>query len=225
MKERLGGLLAVALGAVLITTGINTSSAGQVGGIAPTCAPAAGAQAPCPTGTIVVKETTTPTPGAGDPTPPANWTVTITSTCIDPNTGSAVNQTVSVPNNGQASSGQLYVFQTEANVTPCQYNYTQTKVTGFTTTYDTTNPFIIPNDFGADTSTVTVGVVNTFPRSTPTSTTAAPTSVTPSSSAPVLAETGPKTRITASVYIGIGLVLLGAVMLFGGSRRRNGKRV
>lgn len=227
MKARLGGLLTIALGAVLITNGLTGTDAGQVGDVVPTCGAAVhGIAVVCPTGVINVAEITTPTPVAGDPTPPgAGWEVKITSTCLDPATALPVDQTVFVPNGSDANSTPVEVFTNEASTTHCQYNYAETAVTGFTTTYDTVSPFTIPFGGGVSNSGIKVSVTNSFVH-TPPSTSAAPsTPSTPaSSSSGTLANTGPRTRITTSVYIGSALVLLGMVMLFGGSRRRSGKR-
>ena len=227
MKQKLGGLLTVALGAVLIATGIQSGDAGQIGGPPPSCGGAIGTAVVCPTGVINITEATTIAPAlAGDPTPPAGgWVVTITSTCLDPATSAAVSQVVHVPNGGNANSQPVFVFTDASATTHCQYTYSQTAVAGFTTTYDTVSPFSIPFGGGSSNSGIKVGITNTFVHVTPTTSAAPSTSPAPSSSGGNLANTGPRTQITASVYIGSGLVLLGLIMLFGGRTRRAGRRV
>ena len=235
MKERVGGLLAIALGAVLIGTGIDTGTGGAVGVVIPSCgAVVVGAVVPvCPTGTITIHETTSATPAAitqavttSDPTPPTGgWKVTITSTCLDPATSTAVSQKVTVPNNGQATSAPLYVYTTQSSATQCSYTMTQAAVAGFTTTFSVASPFTIPFAGGQTNSTLSVTVTNSFVHVTPTSSSAKPSSsAAAASSSPVLATTGPRTRIGTSVYLGIGLVLLGIAMVFGGQFRRTGRR-
>jgi len=226
MKQRLGGLLAITLGAVLITTGISNSDAGGVGGVSPTCGAAVlGVAVICPTGVLNIAEITTPTPVAGDPTPPpGGWTVTITSTCLDPATALPVNQVVHVPNNGNVDSDPVFVYTNESSSTKCEYTYTETAVAGFTIAYTPASPFTIPFSGSPANSGQKLSITNSFVHTPPSSSVPA-TSPAPSSSGGNLANTGPHAKIGTSLYFGIALVLLGAVMLFGGRRRRTGSRV
>jgi hypothetical protein len=223
MKERFGGVLAVTLGVVLITTGIHSGSAGIVGGPPPDCGAPIGAAVPvCPTGTINVAELTTPTPVAGDPTlPVGGWRVDITSTCLDPSTSNPVNFTLKVGNDNNATTHPLFVFTNDNQDVSCSYTLKPEAVTGFTSTLAPPSPVTIPFAGGQTNSGVKVNLAETFVRVVPTTPATTPTTA---ASSPVLAETGPRTRIGASVYFGIALVLLGGVMLFGGTfRRRQGE--
>lgn len=227
MKERFGGLLAVTLGVVLITTGIHSGSSGAVGGPPPDCGTGISGVAvvTCPTGTINIAETTSPTPGAGDPTPPAGgWQVKITSTCLDPITNASVDTTVTIPDGSNATSEPLFVFTNENENVSCIYNLSPVAVTGFTSALDPVSPVTIPFGGGQTNSGVKVNLAETFVRVTPTTPATTPATTPVSSSAsPILATTGPRTAIGTSVYIGIALCVLGGVMLFGGTFRRRGQ--
>src|SRR5690242_8210397 len=101
MKQRFGGLLALALGAVLIGHGITAGADGGAGVAAP--GPVCGAVFvgitpidQCPTGSIDITETS----AASVTPPPGGWQVTIKSDCIDPLTNEPVNRTVTVPDGG-----------------------------------------------------------------------------------------------------------------------------
>jgi len=224
MKQRLGGLLAIALGAVLITTGLNNGAAGTVGAAVLQCGIAAppGAVTPnCPTAFITFHETTTPTPGAGDPTPPAGgWTVKVTSTCNDPATLAPTDQSVLVPDNGTNTTTFLEVYTDQSHATKCTYNFSENSVAGFTTTYSPVSPIQLL--FSVDIQeTNPVDITNTF-EVTPTSTTNAPSSSASSSTGP-LANTGPRSQIGISLWFGIALCVLGLGLVFGGtSFRRRG---
>ena len=160
MKRRFGAVLCLALGAVLLTSGL-TDSGGVSVGVANTCgAFTVGATFAndCPTGTITITETTAIVTGkvagvhaAATPTPPAGgWKVLVTSTCIDPNTGTAASQTATVPNNGTASTGPLYVFTSYQGTTPCSYALSQTNTPkGFTAAFVPTSPVTIPFTAGS----------------------------------------------------------------------------
>jgi hypothetical protein len=226
MKQRLGGLLALGLGVVLLTSGLSDSMSGGVGNVVPSCGEIniGGLPVTCPTGTITVTETTTPTPIAGDPTPPVGgWQVAVTSTCLDPSTGLATNLTLSVADGGHSVTHQLEIFTNTADTTSCSYALAEVAVTGFTATFTPASPVTIPNsvDLGRNKN---VALANTFVRATPTPTPTPTPSSTPvsSSSSAVLADTGPRTQISASIWIGSALCVLGLVMLFGSNFRRRG---
>lgn len=232
MKHRFGGLLSLALGAVLIFTGLNGGAAGTVGNAAPPRACGVvviGVPAPCPTGTIRITSVTDVS-AKGAATPPATWSVKVTSTCLEPSTSSAVSRTVSVPNGGSVDVADLYVYTDTTSTTSCAYTLTQTAVAGFTTTFDPSSPVTLPFDGGGNTRAVTLNNVAAAATSTaPASSTvssmartssAAPSSSAASSSAAPLAATGPRSNVRVSVWIGIALCLLGFALLFGGRVHR-----
>jgi hypothetical protein len=254
VKQRLGAVLCLVLGSVLIWSGLSTSATGTVGNPVTICQPRSdlvGQVTPgqCPTGTITFTEVTNL---SADPsvTPPASWTITVTSTCVDPNTGDPVDQTVMVDDGTSASTGALYVYA-DSSGTQCSYGYVETPVARFTTTYNPDPPQPIPFSQSLTANNLPVTVTNTvqaLPTSssaspthtrtrtaTPThtrtaSSSAAPTVVTTSfpapssSSAPVLATTGPRDSVGVSLWIGIALCLLGLVLLVAGRRPRLGRR-
>ena len=233
MKQRIGGLLAIALGAVLIGTGIQSGSAGVIGGPPPDCGAAiVGSIAnTCPTGTITVDEITTPTPGQpGDPTVPVGgWSMTLTSSnCLTAEGSVPVDIPFTVHEGSSRTIMALFIYTNSLASTQCDYTLTESAVTGFSTSYSLASPFHISFDGTRTGSSVTVDVTNSFVRTPPT-TSAAPSTPasTPATSAssPTLADTGPHTRLGVSLYIGVALVLLGIGMVFGGSRRRRGRRV
>lgn len=244
MKHRFGGLLSLALGAVLIFTGLNGGASGAVGGIAKptTCGSVVvGVSAVCPTGKITITSVTD-TSATGAATPPSTWSVKVTSTCLDPNTSSAVSRTVSVPNGGSAAVTDLYVYTDDTSTASCAYDLVQTAVAGFTTTFDPASPVTLPYDGGDNARAVTLNNVaaattssaapsSTTPASSPASSSGVPTSSAATSSSAVararassstapLAATGPRSDVRSSVWIGIALCLLGLVLLFGGRVRR-----
>ena len=124
MKMRMGGLLTVALGAVLIGSGLTSSAAGVVGAAPITCGTAApGTLTPgCPEGDIVISELTGVHPSIvpSGPGVPNNWSYRITSPCLDPDTGKPVNEPLTVANDGSGSSTSFEIFTTAANTTFCQ---------------------------------------------------------------------------------------------------------
>jgi hypothetical protein len=228
MKQRLGGLLAIALGAVLISSGLSDSTAGSIGSVVVECGIAlpVGASTPnCPTAVITFNETTTPTPGTSDPQPPSGgWTIKVTSTCNDPVTLLPLNASVVVPDNGTKASAFLEVYTDTSHNTKCAYNYSEQNGAGFVVTYDPVAP--IQLDFSTDVQeTNPVDITNAFVPSTPSSSSSAPTSASASpssSSGGQLADTGPRTKIGVSLWFGIALCLLGVALVFGGAgfRRR-----
>jgi hypothetical protein len=238
MKQRLGALLCLALGAVLITTGLTAGGNAAVGGQAPNCGTdVIGVAIPCPTGTISITKTTIIPEGATVTPPPGGWKVDITSTCQDPLTNDPVAQTVTVPDNDTATSTQLFVYMSTDHATKCSYALAEQPVAGFTGVFDPVSPVELPFDNEQTGNNVEVDLTNTaeVPSSTP------PSSDVPSSSAPSpteiiitdsglaptaspIANTGPREQVRTSVYIGVALCLLGLVLLFAGSwSRRRGQ--
>lgn len=248
MKQRFGALLCLALGGVLITSGLSTGSAGTVGvQPPPTCEGTGGLVSfPCPTGTIAITEKTVQaTSGfahaavphlAAAPTPPAGgWKVDITSTnCADPS-GGPLAMTVTVPDGGTGTSGPLFVFSNPSHATYCSYALVEHAVAGFTATFDPASPVTIPFGKGQTNSGRKVKLTNTFaapPTATPSPSTSGASSsavtvtddglrpsVTPTGA---LANTGPREQVNTSLLIGIGLCLLGLILLFEGRVRRIG---
>jgi hypothetical protein len=252
MKLRLGAVLSVLLGSVLIWIGLaasGTAVAGTTTPPAPCPLPlraVAHARTICPTGTITVTEVTDL---SADPSanPPSQWTVTITSAnCTMPDGSTPVHQVLAIDNNGDATTDPLEIDADVSGQTHCEYAYVETPKARYTTTYDPTPPQSIP-DTGAD-SNLAVTVTNTIaalPTSsspapthtrthtataTPThtksmSSSAAPTAVTSTSSspAPILAVTGPRRSVGPSLYAGIGLCGLGLVLLLTGRRPRTAR--
>jgi hypothetical protein len=237
MKQRLGALLCIALGAVLITTGLNASGSGAVGGQVPSCGLVLGVAVPCPTGTIAITKTTIIPDGATVTPPAAGWKVDITSTCLDPTLGSTVAQTVNVPDGGTGTSTPLFVYTNDTHTTKCSYVLSEQPVAGFTGVFDPASPVELPfanqatgNDLKVD-LTNTAEVPSSPPSSEPASSTPPPTptvindsGLAPTSTAAPIASTGPHEQVRTSVYIGVALCLLGLVLLFAGSwSRRRGQ--
>jgi hypothetical protein len=204
MKQRFGGLLALALGAVLIGHGITAGADGGAG-VAPPGA-GCGTASPvgitpvdqCPTGTIVITETT----AAAVTPPPGGWQVTITSTCIDPLTSDPVNRTLTVPDGGSATSFGLYIFQYyggNANSPKCLYVLAETPVPGVTATFTPAPEVQIGFDANSQSArTVAVGLANaaTVPTTTPPTTTAAPSTTASVPAEPSATGSGPQTDFT-----------------------------
>lgn len=229
MKQRFGALLCLALGTVLIVTGLNGTSSGNVGATVADCGVGTiGGFVPCPTGTITFTETTT-----GTTSPPATWTVHITSTCLDPATGLAVDQTVNVPDGGSASSTALELYTTTSHGATCSYAFIEENIPpGDTVTFDPASPQTIPDDTTPSDSNLPVALTNVFTATTSSSTTSVPTSssatsssaatsvATSSSSASgALSNTGPRETVRTSLWIGIALCVLGVALLLGGRTR------
>ena len=219
--RRLGAVLCLVLGAVLIGTGLNSTSAGSVGAAVPDCGTPAGVVVACPTATISFTEITT---GAGAPAP-ASWTVHVTSTCLDPGSGLAVDQTVTVPNNGNAATTALYLYTNSTHTTACVYNYVENPVPAhFTATFAPLSPQGLVASEGLD---VTLTNAYTAPPTTtvaPSTTSVAPTTSNAASALPTstdaLANTGPRSQVRGSVWIGAALCALGLVLLVAGRKRR-----
>jgi hypothetical protein len=229
MMQRLGALLCLALGAVLITTGL-TSGGAAVGSVAVACQNPSGITVPCPTGTITVNEMTVP----ASATPPAGgWIVHVTSSnCLDP-TDSPVDITLTIADGGSATTDPLFVYTDFNHGTKCSYILTEEAAGVFNPEFDPASPVTLPFALSQQTGNdLAVDLTNTFvpststTRSTPTPTpTPTPTAIvitdpvvlTPtSSSSPVIAVTGPHEQVRASIWIGVGLCVLGLVLLLGG---------
>jgi hypothetical protein len=225
MKRRLGALLAIALGSVLVafgatgtgsTVGVSfTLCGGQVAGVA---TPA------CPTGHIVVTKNVV---GSG-PAPAGGWVFTITSVNCVLFPGSS--DTVTIPAvGGTVSSDELYSSET---VSPgltgpaCDYHVAETAVAGWTTTYSTTGVLALGtsvesnNDVGITVTNTAIRTSTSAAPSTTTVTTTVPAS-TPASASPTdaLANTGAK-HVKPTLFAGIALIAFGVVMLFAGRRPR-----
>ena len=138
MKQQFGGLLAIALGTVLLVNGLTPTSEGTVGIAAGRCGGVSVGALPsqlCPTGSIVITDTTTPAAGA-----PTSWDVTITSAnCTSPDpTGQPVNVVVTVPTGGSKASSDLFVYTDEnaaENSTKCEYTLTRNADPAYTVTF------------------------------------------------------------------------------------------
>jgi hypothetical protein len=239
MKQRLGALLCLALGAVLITTGLTAGGAGTVGDVVPiSCSGGIGVAIPCPTGKIAITESTVTTTGSSATPPAGGWQVDITSTCNSPLTGQPASITVTVPDGGTGTSTELFLFTDETHGTVCTYALAEHVVTGFVQppVFDPASPVTIPFTPGeSNANQLDVDLTNT--ESAPASTSAAPSTSDPASSSVVvsasaiavssaaaapIASTGPRDQVRASVYIGAALCLLGLFLLIAGSigRRR-----
>jgi LPXTG-motif cell wall-anchored protein len=227
VQLRVGGVLSLVLGGVLVTGGafgLDTGAgtpAPSCGGIAPGATPPA-----CPLGVLHLSETTT---GSGTP-PVGGWQVDITSSnCTFPGT-SATTLTVAVPDNGSVDSPQLYQNTDGPETTPCSYTVTQQAVAGFTTTYDPDAPYELPQL--EDNSAVTdVGIMNdspvvASPSPTPTEvptpeptleSTAIPLTSGDGGGAGALPSTGSR-HARAELAGGVALLLLGAFLLLAGRR-------
>jgi hypothetical protein len=232
MKQRLGGILCVILGAVLIGTGWSTNTSGDVGQTPVGCgATQVGVAVPCPTGEISFTKTVR----GNDPSVPSTWFVRVTSTCLDPDTGFEVDQTVSVPSGGTASTSDLFVFSNTRQTTPCVYAFEELRVPdNCTSQFAPGSPVTLVDSDRRGVTLVNTCTVPTTPVP-PTSTSARPTptktvithSVVPSTSAAAsttapISNTGPREQVSASVWGGVALCVLGLVLLVAG--RRTGKR-
>jgi hypothetical protein len=232
MKQRLGALLCILLGAVLIGTGLTTSSAGDVGATAVGCGTVQVGQVNlCPTEQITFTKTVLGT----DPSPPANWSVHITSTCLDPATSLPVNETISVPSGGATNTSDLFIYTTTAHTTLCSYSYVEDPLpSNCTAAYVPASPQELSLRIGltvAVTNTCNAPSTSTAPPSSSSASTPPPTTVTDTTVAPTPSEsstaapisnTGPHEQLRASVWIGIALCVLGLVLLLAG--RRTGRR-
>lgn len=232
MKARLGAILCLLLGAILIQNGLSAGTAGA--GAAPNPCFTVGVSAICPNGSIVVTEKTDKN---GNPAvhAPSSWSLELTSNCYV----APANQAKTVPDNGSVTFSQLYVYTSAQATQQCSYTLKQTPVAPFTTTFDPPSPYTfldgvpVPTAFKTNTTGLVqdVTITNKAPAAPkPSSSSASATkTATPSvtsqqptpssSSSPILATTGPHTPVRGSLIAGIALCVLGGALLFAGRRR------
>lgn len=220
MRTRLGGILAIVLGSVLIAAG-TTNGGLTVGSASVGCGGfPIGVSPLCPTGHIVITKTVT---GPGT-RPSAGWTFTISSTDCDlfPGTSSTVHIAAA---GGTVSSGTLFATRDSRPATLCHYTVAETAVAGWTTTYSPTGELTLgtATDTSATANDVALHVTNT----SPTPTTSAPATHSSSASVSATASASPTAPLattgsnhTPTTLAGIALVLLGGVMLFLGRKPR-----
>jgi len=225
VKLRVGGVLSLVLGGVLVTGGTLGLDAGA-GTPPPSCGGLAiGTPTPtCPLGKLNLSETTT---GSGTP-PVGGWLVDIASTNCKLYGTAASTITATVPNNGSVLSDLLYQNTDGPETTLCSYTVTQHAVAGFTTTYDPAGPYTLPET--EDNSAVTnVGVMNDSPvvvaSPTPTPAAASPTPAPETSEQSTGAGGGagglPATgnaHARAEILAGVALCFLGFFLLFAGRK-------
>ena len=217
MRARIGGILAIILGGLLIATGV-TNGGATVGSTPVFCGQlVAGVSPLCPTGHIVITKVL-----AGDAAPPAGgWTFTINAE--DCGFFPGTSDTVHIPaTGGTVSSGTLFSSATVGGDL-CHYTVTETAVAGWTTTYNPTGELVLgtDTDVAATANDVALTVTNTSastPTPTVTTTTVAPSSAS-ASPTEALAATG-SDHVTPTTIIGAALVVLGGVMLFMGRKPR-----
>jgi hypothetical protein len=208
MKHRIGALLCLALGAVLIFSGVSFSAAGAVGAVEPTvtttapppnpCVPVLTARraAPvkggfCGLGTITVTETTT----ANGQTPPESWTVTWDSTnCALPD-GVEANHTFT--DNGSTTYNNLFVYTNDDRTAQCSYTLSEQTVPKFDAAFTPAGPYTFSDEFKlpgarANAQPHVVGLAQPVALSNTgqkvATTSSAPSSSAPSSSATVASE-------------------------------------
>jgi hypothetical protein len=225
----LGALFCILLGAVLIGTGLTTSSSGDVGLATIGCGSVgAGTNVPCPTGQISFTKTVL----GNDPSAPSSWSVHVTSGCLDPATNLPVNQTVNVPTGGTANTGDLFIFANTRHSLLCTYAYVEDPIpANCTAVFDPASPQTIATSDGlkvALTNTCTVRTTAPPSSSTPAPSTSVATThdsplPTSSSTTAPISNTGPHEQVRASVWIGVALCMLGLTLLVVG-RRRTGRR-
>ncbi len=228
MKQRFGALLCLALGAVLITTGLSEHGA-AVGTVAPSCGgQGPGITFPCPTGTISVTETTAPG-SASAHAPAAGWIVHITSACLDTSSGDPVDLTLTIADGDTATTDPLFLFADVQHLTPCSYALAADAVANFTGAFDPASPVVIPftlnqqSGNSADvalTETYVAPSTSSAPSTSPTSIVTTDSALPSASVSPITAATGPREQVRVTVYIGIALCLLGLVLLVGGRAQR-----
>ena len=159
MKQRFGGLLCLAFGAVLIFSGVNFSTAaGAVGGIVPSTTvtstapvkpvdpcesffPSAQRRAApagfCPIGTITVTVTTV----AGDSTPPDAWVVTVASSNCVVSTEQPT-QNASSSGASEVTFDGLNVYTGFDEATQCSYTLSEDNETQpFAATFTPAGPY------------------------------------------------------------------------------------
>ena len=228
MTKRLGAILCLLLGSILIAGGLGGTADSTAGGTVPRCdVQVNGLVFPCPLGTISITKVVSGTGTA----PAGGWVVTVTSSnCALPVTSS---NTVTLPAAGGTVATQpLFLFTDSTHTTACAYSLTETAVAGFTPSFLPAGPYTIPlaasvlsvtltntADVTSSTPPVSTSPVSTPPVSTPATSTPAPT-VTASAA---LATTG-TSHVRPTFFVGIALCLLGVVLLFSGRRPRGARQ-
>ena len=182
----------------------------------------------CPTGSISVTKTV-----VGTGTAPTNWTVTLSSTNC-PNSLIGINPIDIAPGGGVATFNGLYAFTDFSGNTPCQYTVAETPVTDWTPSFVPTGPYVVTTSHTTNialTNTATPATSTTLAASTTTiaasTTTVLATTTTNAAVAPVTPTTPAAVTLPATgsntgrptFYIGLALILLGAIILL--TRRRS----
>jgi len=231
MTKRLGAILCLLLGSILIAGGLGGTADSTAGGTVPRCdVPVNGiVVVACPLGTISITKVVS---GTGT-VPAGGWVVTVTSSnCALPVTSS---NTVTLPAaGGTVATDPLFLFTDSTRTTACAYSLTETAVAGFTPSFLPAGPYTIPfnplapsvlsvtltntADVTSSTPPVSTPPVSTPAVSTPATSTPAPT-VTASAA---LATTG-TSHVRPTFFVGIALCLLGVVLLFSGRRPRGAR--
>ena len=223
MTKRLGAILCLLLGSILIAGGLGGTADSTAGGTVPRCdVQVNGLVFPCPLGTISITKVVSGTGTA----PAGGWVVTVTSSnCALPVTS---HNTVTLPAaGGTVATEPLFLFTDSTHTTACAYSLTETAVAGFTPSFLPAGPYTIPLAASVlsvtltNTADVTSSTppVSTPPVSTPATSTPAPT-VTASAA---LATTG-TSHVRPTFFVGIALCLLGVVLLFSGRRPRGARQ-
>jgi len=230
MTKRLGAILCLLLGSILIAGGLGGTADSTAGGTVPRCdVQVNGLVFPCPLGTISITKVVS---GSGT-VPAGGWVVTVTSSnCALPVTSS---NTVTLPAVGRSVATQpLFLFTDSTHTTACAYSLTETAVAGFTPSFLPAGPYTIPfipeasvisvtltntADVTSSTPPVSTSPVSTPPVSTPATSTPAPTAT----ASAALATTG-TSHVRPTFFVGIALCLLGVVLLFSGRRPRGARQ-
>jgi hypothetical protein len=263
MKQRIGGLLCLALGAVLIFGGVGFGAAGAVGTVQPTttvtttappvdpCIPSVranrGVAGYCARGSITITEVTVD----NGQTPPESWSVTLDSAnCTLPGNDEP---THSIANNGSTTYDDLFVYTNSDRTEQCTYTLSTATVAKYDATFTPAGPYTFSDEFNQNTGKraqprvvgLAQPVVLTITGQQAATSSAAPSPTLPSepgaslsapvssadagggaassSSAPVLAETGPHGPVRGSLIAGIALCLFGGVLLIAGQRPRRAR--
>jgi LPXTG-motif cell wall-anchored protein len=220
-------VLIAALGGVLITTGISSTAALNVGSSVTNCGGlAVGGQSPCPTGTITFNETDkviegvapTETPGArpaaqaakaraaaeptSPPSAPAHWEVTVTSdNCAFPNTSSS-SMVLQVPDGGSKASDALYIATDSTQNTLCNYSYVETAVANWSVSYSPNAPQSLdPNQSNPNIAVAMVNTAYYLPATAPTKSSGPTHSANPTHKATVRATVKSTRRATPTAVL------------------------
>jgi hypothetical protein len=245
MKVRFGAILCLILGFVLIQGGLTSGGSSTVGAASPCLT--VGAVGFCPVGSLTVNEVTDAN-GNSSVTPPASWSVTLSST----NCTVAGEPTKTIDNNGSATWTGLYVYTNSDFTAQCEYSLAEDESGVYTASFDPPPPYTFLDELNqqgafrahANTAQQSVNLTNTAPKaatsssasssaaSSSASSSAAPsaTATVPTtapsfsaSSSPVLATTGPHRPVRGSLIAGIALVLFGGFLLLAGRRPRQAR--